>query len=65
MAITGCVALISRGRPQYGRSISHRPRTSAAGPTIDEQRRPSSRARPAKAVIASGVAATGTRLAPA
>src|SRR5215470_9711227 len=39
MAITGCMALISRGRPQYGRSSSHRPRTSAAGPTIDEQRR--------------------------
>ncbi len=41
------------------------PSRPGARPTIEEQRRPISRARPANAATASGVAATGTRLAPA
>ncbi len=64
MASTGCAALTSRGRPQCGESRPHSSWTVGAGPTIDEQRRPCSRARAANAATAAGVAATGTRLAP-
>ena len=63
--MTGWASRISRGWPQYGRSSSHICPTASAGPTMDEQRLPCSRARPAKAVAAAGVAPTGTRLAPA
>ena len=62
--MTGWLPRISRGGPQYGRSAPHSAITSGAGPTIEEQRRPMSRARPANAAMASGVAATGTMLAP-
>src|SRR5262249_42554185 len=57
IAMTGWLALTSRGGPQDGRSRSHRLSTAGASPTIDEQRRPSSRARPANTDIAAGVAA--------
>ena len=62
--MTGCTGRTSRGRPQYGASSPQSSCTASAGPTIDEQRRPCSRARSAKAATAPEVAATGTRLAP-
>ena len=62
--MSGWLARTSRGAPQYGLRASHRPITAGASPTIEEQRRPISRARWANAATASGVAATGTRLAP-
>ena len=46
--MTGWLALTSRAGPQDGCSRSHMPSTAGASPTIDEQRRPSSLARPAR-----------------
>ena len=64
MTMTGCTGRISRAGPHRGRSKAHSAWTSSAGPTTDEHRRPCFSARSAKATTASGVAATGTRLAP-
>src|SRR5262249_38364210 len=64
ISMTGWLARTSPAGPQYGRSAPHRSRTAVAGPRMEEQRRPISRARPANAATASGVAATGTMLAP-
>ena len=64
VTMTGCTGRTSLAGPQCGLSSPHRAWTSADGPTTDEQRRPCRSARSAKATTASGVAATGTRLAP-
>ena len=64
VTITGWTGRISLAGPQCGRSSAHSACTSEASPTTDEQRRPCRRARSPKATMASGVAATGTRLAP-
>ena len=65
VAITGCRSRTARAGPQCGSSRSHSGPTISAGPTMDEQRRPCQRARSAKTRSASGVAAAGTRFAPA
>ena len=64
VTMTGCTERTSRAGPQCGRSKAHSAWISAAAPTIDEQRRPCRSARSANATMASGVAATVTRLAP-
>ena len=64
VTMTGCTGRTSRAGPQCGRSSPHKDWTSDADPTTDEHRRPWRSARSAKATTESGVAATGTRLAP-
>ena len=63
--MTGWARRMSRARPQCGRSSRHSSSIASAGPTSEEQRLPWARARAANAAIASEVAATGTRFAPA
>src|SRR3954471_24834291 len=64
IAISGCSGRTSRAGPQNRASWPHTPTTRPGGPTVPEHCRPWRRARSAKTSSASGVASTGTRLAP-
>lgn len=64
MTMSGWLGRTSRAGPQLGSRRRQSWAVGPAGPTIEEQRRPALLARSAKALMASGVAQMGTRLAP-